>query len=223
MNDSSITEKNDIRSLRSEIKARDQTIQKLQAKIQDLHDALITTQQTKRKIDFQMDKQNQDTSHLQSQNQILQTDCDHLYTKIQKKKNLQGSTGSDLSNAQNEHIHLQERINTLQSEVKSSTETESKLLQKVSDLLNQKHQLEVENSELKQFQSLAEEMRSQLDMAKLQIQQLESIHNQTQESIGIRESELIKLKGENEILKTKLLKVKTANKKFERTISSKTK
>ncbi|OHT08182.1 hypothetical protein TRFO_23396 [Tritrichomonas foetus] len=212
--------------LKSAIQAKEDIIQKQQAQIQVLQESLLSNQQTIRKLESTLANQNQRTMSLQQKNQILQTNCDHLETRLQFKRQTHDQAGSelqnklaDLSKAQSDQMNLQSRITIAQNEIKTAEEKESGLLAKVSELSNQKRQLELENNELKQYQSLAEEMQSQLELARLQIQQLETIHTKTQESIGVRDNELVKLRNENEALVSKYNKIRSLNKQFEKEVS----
>ena len=225
MNESPKPDEN-LNLLKSAIQEKEQTIQKQQAKIQVLQESLITNQQTIRKLESTLADQNQRSSILQQKNQILQTNCDHLEAKLNFVKKTPISDDGELqkkrdniANVKREFANLQTQLAMAGNEVKEAQAKEAELLAKVSELSNQKHMLEQENLELKQYQELAEEMKSQLDIARLQIQQLEAIHTKTQDSIGARDSELVKLRNINVNLIKKLEKVRNTNKVYEKEVN----
>ena len=148
MSNSSYPDERLLSSLRSQINQKDQIIKEQQDKIQCLQDALSANQETALKLKSTISDKNQRSLALHSQNQTLQTNCEHLESQIKMKKKAQDLAGGELQkkkkdfyNAQNEHVYLQEQIQNLKSEVKSSKEKESTLISKVTDLTNQKEQL----------------------------------------------------------------------------------
>jgi chromosome segregation ATPase len=215
-----------IRILRSAIRAREQVIDKQNAKIQSLQNALLSDQQTIRKLETVASERNVQSANYTRNNQMLKSNCDYLdhqvaqatYSLEQANEELAENLGL-LGEIQQRHASLTTQLKIAQEGLAESQSRESSLLNKISELTVQKRQLEIANAELQQYQAKAEELYANYDVFKSQIEQLEAVHAKTQQLISERDAQLSALRVDRKELHDKLHSTKSDNKKMTQRIA----